>query len=56
MNSYPSSEQFNAILKKAGLTKQVEPYTNCWKDILELMEHLLDRIKHLEEQSIKGKT
>ena len=57
MNSYPKSSQFNAILEKAGSTKRVEPYTDCWADILELMEHLLDRIKLLEEKlNIKEKT
>jgi len=50
MSHYPNSSQFNAILEKAGSTKRVEPYTDCWADILELMEHLLDRIKILEEK------
>ena len=50
MPGYPKSSQFNAILEKAGSTKRVEPYAECWVDILELMEHLLDRIKVLEEK------
>ena len=46
----PSSSQFNRLLEKAGLDKKVLPYDDAWRDIIEFMDHLLDRIKKLENE------
>lgn len=50
MNLNLSSSKFNRLLKKAGFEKRVISGDECENDILDFMEHLLDRIKKLEDE------